>query len=116
MEQAGPRWGPACLSFSLCAVELVVETVVDHLYRPVRVADVDQHGNLNLAGGDHIDIDTRAEQRLEHGGGHAGVVDHACTHDGYLGDIVRHVDVVEVDAVPVLLQQPLFRCGRWTEG
>ena len=98
--------GPGLPRRLLRAVEFVVEPVVYNLHRPVRVADVHQHRYLDLTGGDHVNVDARVEQRLEHGGGHAGVIDHPRAHDGHLGDVVRNVDVVEADAVPVFLQQP----------
>lgn len=56
--------------------ELAEEAVVDGLDGAVRVPLVHQNGHLDLAGGDHLDVDAGGVQGLEHLGGHAGVVGH----------------------------------------
>ena len=48
---------------------------------------IDQHADLDLAGRDHLDVDARRGQGLEHRGGHAGVGAHAQADDRDLGDL-----------------------------
>ena len=80
---------------------------MDDLHCPVGLVDIHQDGHLDLAGGDHADIDARIVQGLKHFGRHAGVVDHARSHDGDLGNFVVDIHMVELKEIPVLIQELL---------
>ena len=77
---------------------------MDGLDCPVSVPLVHQDGYLDLAGGDHADVDPGTGQCLKHLTGHAGVVHHAGSHDGDLGHLGVHLDGLEADVLPILLQ------------
>ena len=65
----------------------------------VGVCTVDDAGDLDLAGGDHLDVDIVVGQCLEHLGSNAAVALHTSTHDGDLGAGGVHTDIAEVCAV-----------------
>src|ERR1051326_4005976 len=60
----------------------------------------DQHADLDLAGGNHLNVDRLVRQRAEHGVGDAGVAAHADAHHAYLGDIrvLQHVGPADLVA------------------
>ena len=75
----------------------------------VRILPVNEYGNFNFAGGDHLDVDARLTQRLEHGGGHTGVGLHARTHDGYLGNGIVPVHIGSAERLLMAFQY--VHCG-----
>ena len=76
---------------------------MDCLNGPVGLPLVHQHRHLDLAGGDHIDVDAGREQCLKHLARHAGVVGHARAHDGHLGHLGADLDGLAADGFLVLL-------------
>ena len=94
----------------------------------VGILAVNDAGDFDLAGGDHLDIDVVVGQGLEHLGSHAAVALHASAHDGDLGAGGVHTDIGEVCAVLQGTQSgiglalctgegyPSCRRGRWTAG
>src|SRR3989338_885195 len=61
---------------------------VQRAHRQFQVFLVHHHRNLNLGGGDHLDVNALAGQGLEHLAGDAGVRTHAHAHDRNLDDLV----------------------------
>ena len=80
---------------------------VQHAHRQFGLVLVDQHADLDLAGGDRLDVDAAVAQRAEHGAGHAGMAFHADADDADLGDLAVGDDAVEADRFALLLQQRL---------
>src|SRR5438105_11605920 len=64
-----------------------LERVVDDLQGPGAVFLVDDAGDLDLAGGDVLDIDLGVGQGLEHALGDAGVDAHADADDAHLRQV-----------------------------
>ena len=54
-------------------------------------------GDLDLGGGDHLDVDALVGQGGEHGLGHARVAAHAHPDDRDLGHVLVDGDVLEAD-------------------
>ena len=68
---------------------------------------VDQHADLDLAGGDRLDVDPALGQRGEHVRRDARMALHAHADDADLGDLAVGDDAVEADLAAVFLQQRL---------
>ena len=51
---------------------------MNRLHRTVGILNIDQYRDLDLAGRDHMDINTLIRQRLEHHRGDTRVVRHTC--------------------------------------
>ena len=65
------------------------------MHRPQRldaVGLVDQHGDLDVAGGDHLHVDVGGGEGGEHALGHAGVRPHAGADDRHLADLFLVLD------------------------
>ena len=84
---------------SVAAAEFVEEAIVNRLNSAVRVPLVHQDGDLNLTGGDHVDVDSSGGQSLEHLAGHAGVVGHAGAHDRDLCNLLVELHGLEADGL-----------------
>ena len=54
---------------------------MDDLDRFIRILLVNQYRYLNLAGGNHVDVDIGIVKRLKQRGCHPGIVDHARAHN-----------------------------------
>ncbi len=63
------------------------ECSVDHSQSRHGRGTIDQDADLDLAGRDHLQVDAGVGERLEHGGGDAGVGAHAQADDRDLGDL-----------------------------
>ena len=84
---------------------------MDRAHGALGVFLVDEDRELDLARGDHVDVDVRRVERLKHLGGNAGVSLHACAHDGDLCNVGVDIDVIELEAVAVRVQNLLAaRC------
>ena len=83
-----------------CKPFSVEQAVVDGADGAVGLLAVDDAGDLDLAGGDHMDVDVVVGQRLEHTGGHAAVALHTGAHDGHLGVVVGAGHLAELLALP----------------
>ena len=53
---------------------------MDHLNRLVSIFPANQNRNLDLAGGDHINVNICVVESFKKLCRHAGAVDHACAH------------------------------------
>ena len=82
----------------------VKELVMDSLDRLVGVLLVDENGDLDLAGADHLDVDLSVVERLEHLGGNTGVALHARADDRDLGDLVVIEHFLGAEVLHVVLQ------------
>ena len=85
---------------------LIKQHIVDRRNSLVGIVAVDDAGDLDLAGGDHLDVDVVVGQCLKHLGSNAAVALHTSTHDGDLGAGGVHTDIAD----------PSCRHGRWTAG
>src|SRR5271165_1353599 len=76
---------------------------VQRAHRQFRVFRGNQHADLDLAGGDHLNVDRLVGQRAEHGVGHAGVAAHADPDHADFGDvwIGQQFRVADLRADPV---------------
>src|SRR5262245_63381395 len=68
-------------------------------HRKLGVGRVNQYTDLDLRGGDRLDIDAFFGKRAEHLRGNAGVAAHADTYRGYLGDVGRAAQVQIADLI-----------------
>src|SRR5688572_2586804 len=68
---------------------------MDSAHRFFAPLKVDNHGNLDFAGGDHVDVDAVFGQRLEHLRRDAGVAAHADTNNRELADVFVGADFAE---------------------
>ena len=66
------------------------------------VLGVDHDGDLDLGGGDHLDVDPLLREHLEHARGDAGVRPHADADDGDLGDVEVAQHVAGADLVALI--------------
>ena len=71
----------------------------------IRILLVNQDRYLDLAGGNHVDVDIGIVKRLKERGCHAGVVDHTRAHNGNLCNIRIRLKPRIADFVPVFLKQ-----------
>ncbi len=74
-------------------------------HRSVRILRIDEHGDLDLARGDHLDVDVHAVERLEHRCRAAGMGLHARAHYGDLGDVGVAADLGTLQQVVILQQR-----------
>ena len=81
------------------------EFVVDGLDRQLGIRLVQQDRNLDLTGGNHMNVDVCIVQCTKHLGSHAGVVHHTGANNGNFHHALIHVDVIEGQALLVLLEQ-----------
>src|SRR5690606_12468717 len=65
-----------------------LDRTVQRAHRQLEILFRHHHGNLDLRGADHLDVDALRRQRLEHLAGDTGVRTHADADQGYLGDLV----------------------------
>ena len=86
---------------------LVKELGVDGLDSLVDIRLIQQDGDADLGGVDHLNVDARLIQRLEHLGGHAAVAHQACAYNRNLADVLICLDVVELQGLLVLVQDVL---------
>ena len=70
---------------------------------------VDDDGNLDFGGGDHLDIDAIFREGLEHFAGNADVGAHADTDQGYFGSLVFADDFACADVALHLAAQQVQR-------
>ena len=78
---------------------------MDRVDRLIRIAEFDQYRNLDLAGGDHLDVDVCFGERLEHLGRDARVGLHPRADDRDLGDVVVADDPLSTAPLVDLLHQ-----------
>src|SRR5579885_129551 len=105
---------PRCQSFSRCASAarcrvmslLSVKAVggVQAAYGELGVLLGDQHADLDLRGGDHLDVDSLLGQGVEHALGDAGMAAHADADDRDLDDIGVGLQMLEFQRLVALLQ------------
>src|SRR5437879_13645864 len=62
-----------------------LESLVQHAHGELGVLLLDHHGDLDLGGRDHLDVDAFFRERAEHLRGDAGVRAHAHADDRHLG-------------------------------
>ena len=67
---------------------LVEKCVVDGVDGLFGIVQMDQNRDLDLTGGDHLDVDIGFAQGFKHLGGNTGVGLHACANYRYLGNII----------------------------
>src|SRR5690606_22625693 len=77
--------GRALLNLSSRSVQL--EGGVQSTHGQLQVLLLDDHRDLDLGGGDHLDVDGFLGQGLEHAAGDTGMGTHADADDGNLGDV-----------------------------
>ena len=68
-------------------------------HRQLGIGRVDQHADLDLGGGDGLDVDALLGQRLEHLCGDAGMAAHADADDrdlGHVGVELMTLDVADL--------------------
>src|SRR5262245_25854396 len=86
-----------------------LEDLVQHAYRELQVLLVDHHRDLDLRGGDHLDVDALVGERLEHLRGNAHVRAHPDADDRYLADPVVTDDLACLEHAPLLASQHVER-------
>src|SRR6185369_3518761 len=69
-----------------CRLVVQVEGLVEGANRKLHVLLVDHHAGLDLARGDHLDVDALLAQHAEHAARHADVRTHADADDRHLAD------------------------------
>src|SRR6516164_11071726 len=69
-------------------VGTVHERVVERAHRQLSVFQTDHHRNLDLRGGNHLDIDSLTGEHFEHPRGDAGMGSHTYAHDRYFRNLV----------------------------
>ena len=79
---------------------------MDDLDRFIRILLVNQYRYLNLAGGNHVDVDIGIVKRLKQRGCHPGIVDHARAHNRDLCDFRVGLKPRIADFIPVVLKKP----------
>ena len=89
---------------STVAAKFAEESVMDRLDSTLGVPLVHQDRHLDLAGRNHVDIDTGGKQGLKHLAGHTGGIRHTRTHDGDLGDLVIELHRLAADDLLIFLQ------------
>ena len=77
---------------------LVEQHIVDGADSLVGVGTVDDTGDLDLAGGDHLDVDVVVGQCLKHLGSHAAVALHTGTDNADLGAVIVDGDLISAKA------------------
>ena len=83
----GSSSGVTMGAFSSLGRLVQVEGTVQRAHRQFHVLLVDDDGGLDLAGGDHLDVDALLGQRAEHFGRDTHVAAHADADDGDLADL-----------------------------
>ena len=78
--------------------------IVHAAHCQIYIGSVDDDTDLDLAGGDHLDVDVGLIHSLEHHGCDTGGGHHAGAYDADLADIGVNVDMVKADLIAVLLQ------------
>lgn len=95
-------WAPGVKRYlSKISARLLEELRVNRRDSLRRILLFDQNRNLNLTRRNHLDIDVRVEQRLEHIGGDAGVRLHAGADDRDLRDVVVKHDAARAEQLGV---------------
>lgn len=69
-----------------------------------RIFFVDEDGDADLGGGDHVDVDVGVVKSFEHLGGDARIGHHAGTDDGKLGDLSFDIEGLEFQALLVVIE------------
>src|SRR5207253_10189499 len=88
-----------------------LERLVQHAHGELGVLLLDHHGDLDLGGRDHLDVDALLRQGAEHLRGDAGVRAHAHADDRHLGDLLVAGDVAALDVRLHLAFEDLHRLG-----
>ena len=91
--------------FEFIGIVLLDKGVVDGGNGTVGVRLVDDDADLDLAGGDHVDVDVLAADGLEHAGSHARVALHACADNADLRAVLVDLDLAAAKTALVLLQK-----------
>ena len=77
------------------------------LHRAIHVVLVQQDGNPDFGGVDHLDVDAGLVKRFKHPGGHAAVGHQPGAYNGHLADMAVRFDMVKPQDAFVLLQNLL---------
>src|SRR5262245_66354673 len=78
----------AMLAMSGTSLRAELERVVEGAHRQLGVLVLDDAGDGDLGGGDHLDVHALLRERVEHASGHPGLAAHAHAPDRDLGHAI----------------------------